>query len=68
MKYLIKAETCSGSITVTIKAKNIELAKRKMAYDLRFAGWEEVIDRSPYISEFRISKNSDPFIKLWMIK
>ena len=65
MKYLIKAETWSGSITETIKAKNIELAKSKMAKSLQLTGLEEVRHSKPTFSEFRISKNSDPFIKLW---
>lgn len=65
MKYLVKAETWSGSITVTIKAKNIEAAKRKMAESLRLTGCEEVRHSKPNFSEFKISKNSDPFIKLW---
>ena len=65
MKYLIKAETWSGSITETIKAKNIEAAKRKMAHNLNFAGLEEVRHSEPNFFEFRISKNSDSYIKLW---
>ena len=68
MKYLIKAETWSGSITATIKAKNIETAKSKMAKSLQLTGLEEVRHSKPIFSEFRISKNNDPFIKLWMIK
>ena len=65
MKYLIKAETWSGSNTETIKAKNIELAKSKMAKSLQLTGLEEVRHSKPIFSEFRISKNSDSYIKLW---
>jgi len=64
MKYLIKAETCCGSISDWVEAENIKEAKLKTAHKLKLMGREEVVGRKPNFSEFRISKNSDTFIKL----